>query len=181
MNIEIVKIGNPVLLGKKADVPLRELGTRKFQVFIGRMVWTMRKAQGVGLAANQVGQNKKVFVMECRNSKRYSKSPRIPLQAYVNPRIVRTSKAAEKDWEGCLSIPGYRGLVPRFRWVTFEAYTPGGLKIRKTVRGFEARVVQHEIDHLNGFFYINRMRDLKNWMALEEFNRRFKSGLQDHG
>jgi peptide deformylase len=181
MKINIVKIGNPVLLGKKADVPLRELGSKKFQVFIGRMVWTMRKAQGVGLAANQIGHNKRVFVMECRNSKRYPKSPGFTLQAYVNPRIIRTSKSVGLDWEGCLSIPGYRGLVPRFRRITFEAYTPGGLKIRKTVRGFEARVVQHEIDHLNGFFYINRMRDLKYWMALDEFNRRFKSGLKDRG
>ena len=179
MKLPIVKIGNPVLRRKTSNVPSRELKSKNFPAFLKQMVLTMRRAQGVGLAANQVGDNRRAFVMECRGNKRYPRVGSFPLQGYVNARIVKYSKAVEKDWEGCLSIPGFRGIVPRSRWVTFEAQTPGGLKIRKTVRGFEARVVQHEIDHLNGFFYIDRMRDWKSWMHLEEFNRHFKAGVRD--
>ena len=175
----IVKIGNPVLRRKISNVSLYQLKNKKFQAFLKQMALTMRKAQGVGLAANQIGQNRRVFVMECHGNKRYPKVASFPLQAYVNARIVKYSKSVVKGWEGCLSIPGFRGIVPRSRWVTFEATTPGGLRIRRTVRGFEARVVQHEVDHLNGFFYIDRMRDWKSWMHLEEFNRRFKARVQD--
>ncbi|SRR5579871_1503826 len=175
----IVKIGNPVLRRKISNVPLGKLKGKEFTGFLRQMVLAMRKAQGVGLAANQVGQNRRVFVMECRGNKRYPKVASFPLQGYVNARIVAYSKSTVKGWEGCLSIPGFRGLVPRSRWVTFEALTPGGLKIRKTVRGFEARVVQHEMDHLNGFFYIDRMGDWKSWTHLEEFNRHFRARIRD--
>jgi peptide deformylase len=77
-------------------------------------------------------------------------------------------------WEGCLSIPGYRGLVPRAHRVIFKAFTDQGQKIKKSVSGFEARVVQHEVDHLNGFFYIDRMPNLRLWLHTDEFMKRFK-------
>jgi peptide deformylase len=117
--------------------------------------------------------------MECRSNKRYPRRPNFPLQAYLNPRIVGYSKAKLWDWEGCLSIPGFRGKVPRSKQVTLTALTPDGRKIRKTVKGFEARVVQHEVDHLNGLFYIDRMRDFSTWTHLEEFNKRFKYHVSD--
>lgn len=179
MKLPIVKIGNPVLRKKISALPPQERRGKKFLAFLRDMVVTMREAQGVGLAANQAGQNRRIFVMECRGNKRYPRVASFPLQAYVNARILKYSKEKETGWEGCLSIPGFRGKVPRSKWVTFEALTPGGLKIRKTVRGFEARVVQHEVDHLNGFFYINRMKDWKSWTHLEEFNRHFKSRIRD--
>ncbi len=143
------------------------------------MVATMRHAQGVGLAANQVGSDSRVFVMECRGNRRYPARPAFSLQAYLNPRIVKYSKAKLSDWEGCLSIPGFRGKVPRSKQVTFEALTPDGRRVRKTVNGFEARVVQHEVDHLNGFFYVDRMRDFRTWTHLEEFNRKFGIKIKD--
>lgn len=177
--LNIVKIGNPVLRKRISNVPLGKLKGKKFTAFLREMTRIMRGARGVGLAANQIGQNRRIFVIECRGNKRYPKVASFPLQAYVNARIVKYSKSLEKGWEGCLSIPGFRGMVPRSRWVTFEATTPGGLRIRRTVRDFEARVVQHEVDHLNGFFYIDRMRDWKSWMHLEEFNWHFKSHIKD--
>ncbi|HJT25471.1 MAG TPA: peptide deformylase [bacterium] len=179
MKQPIVKIGHPVLRRKISNIPLREMRKKTFLAFLNQMALTMRRAQGVGLAANQVGENRRAFVMECHGNKRYPRVASFPLQAYVNARIVEYSKSKVNGWEGCLSIPGFRGLVPRSTWVTFEAQTPGGLKIRKTVRGFEARVVQHEIDHLNGFFYIDRMKDWKSWMHLEQFNRHFKARVRD--
>ena len=143
------------------------------------MVKTMHRAQGVGLAANQVGRHYRALVMECRGNRRYPKVISFPLQTYLNARIIKYSRTLEKGWEGCLSIPGFRGMVPRSKQVTFEAMLPDGKTIRRTVRGFEARVIQHEVDHLNGYFYIDRMKDLRSWMHLEEFNRHFKAHIKD--
>lgn len=180
MLLPIVKIGNEVLRRKIKNVPRRRLTTKAFKRFLKDMVVTMRGAQGVGLAANQVGENARVFVMECRGNRRYPRGGSVPLQAYLNVRIIRLSKTVVRDWEGCLSIPGFRGMVPRAKQVTFEALTPDGKKVRRTVKGFEARIVQHEVDHLNGHFYIDRMRDKKTWMHLEEFNKRFKAKIKDN-
>jgi peptide deformylase len=180
MILPIVKIGNEVLRRKIKNVPSASLNSRAFRSFLKNMVGTMHQAQGVGLAANQVGKALRVFVMECRGNRRYPRVESFPLQVYVNVRIIRRSRTVVNDWEGCLSIPGFRGMVPRARQVTFEALTPEGKKVRRTVKGFEARVVQHEVDHLNGHFYIDRMKDKTTWMHLEEFNRRFKSKVRDN-
>jgi len=179
MKLPIVKIGNPILRQKIRKVPSALLDKKAFRDFLRNMVATMRGAHGVGLAANQVGKDSRVFVMECRGNRRYPRVTSVPLQAYLNVRIVRRSKAVEKGWEGCLSIPDFRAIVPRAKQVTFEALTPEGKKVRRTVKDFEARIVQHEVDHLNGHFYIDRM-DKKTWMHLEEFNRRFKSKVRDN-
>jgi peptide deformylase len=173
----LTKIGNPILRKKAPPIPAKKW--KGLRLFLKTMAVTMRHAQGVGLAANQVGSVLRAFVMENKGSARYPRRDAFPLQAYLNPRIVRYSKAQVSDWEGCLSIPGFRGKVPRAREVVLEAFTPEGRKVRKAFRGFEARVVQHEVDHLNGFFYIDRMKDWATWMHLEEFNRRLKLRVQD--
>ena len=179
MKLKLVKIGNPVLRKKILSISKMGMRIKRFRSFLKIMVTTMRHAGGVGLAANQVGENQRVFVMECQGNGRYPSRPAFPLQAYLNPRIVSYSKAKLLDWEGCLSIPGFRGKVPRSKQVTFEALTPDGRRVRKTVRGFEARVVQHEVDHLNGLFYVDRMRDLSSWTHLEEFNKKFGIKVKD--
>ncbi|HTC20890.1 MAG TPA: peptide deformylase [bacterium] len=179
MEYKIVKIGNPVLRKKTRAVTGRRLVSKKFQNFLKKMVPEMRKAKGVGLAANQLGFGDRALVMECLGNKRYPRVESFPLQTYINARIIEYSLSKEKGWEGCLSIPGFRGVVPRSKWVTFEAQKPNGQKIRRTVHGFEARVIQHEVDHLNGYFYMDRMNGLKTWMHLEEFNRHFKSKIRD--
>jgi len=179
MKLPIVKIGNPVLRKKIKDIHPALLRLKAFEKFLKDMVTTMRGAQGVGLAANQVGEDLRCFVMECRGNKRYPKVKSVPLQAYLNVRIVKRSKQRVPGWEGCLSIPGYRGLVPRSKSVTFTALTPDGRKLRRTVRDFEARIVQHEVDHLDGHFYIDRIKDKKTWMHLEEFNERTGARVKD--
>jgi len=179
MTLKIVKIGNPILRRKARPVPAHLFRTPSLRRFIRNMVSTMRRAQGVGLAANQVAQGRRVMVMECRGNRRYPKAASFPLRAYFNIRIVHRSKRKVKGWEGCLSIPGFRGLVPRSQRVTFRAVTPDGSKVEKTVSGFEARVVQHEVDHLNGLFYVDRMDGFKSWTHLEEFNRRLRFKIRD--
>lgn len=179
MRLKLTKIGNPVLRKKTGVVPPKQIKLRSFKSFLKNMVATMRWAQGVGLAANQVGENKRVMVMECRGNKRYPRGNAFPLQTYMNPRIIQYSRASQKGWEGCLSIPGFRGKVVRSKVILFEGRAPDGSLVRKTFRGFEARVVQHEVDHLNGLFYVDRMKDLKSWTQLEEFNKKSKYKIND--
>jgi peptide deformylase len=181
MKLPIVKIGFPVLRQSCKPVAEAVLRNKKFSGFLKSMVQTMHGAQGVGLAANQVGINLRAIVLECRANKRYPRSPHFPLQAYVNPRIVKKSKKMIIDWEGCLSIPGYRGSVPRHESILVEATTPGGKRIRRRVTGFEARVFQHEIDHINGFVYVDRMPNLRTLMHEDEmlrFARAAKAGTK---
>lgn len=167
--LPIVRIGHPVLRRRTAELPLEQLKSSTVRTLIKAMVPTMRKAQGVGLAANQVGVGLNLAVLECRASRRYPGKDDFPLQAYANIHIVKYSKKQVVDWEGCLSVPGYRGLVPRSESVTFEALTPEGKPVKRSVKGFQARVIQHETDHLNGLCYLDRMIDMRSLTHLDEF------------
>ncbi|OGW91833.1 MAG: peptide deformylase [Omnitrophica bacterium RIFCSPHIGHO2_02_FULL_63_14] len=167
MVLSIVKIGHPVL---RRICPLVKKGSLRspgLHQLIGRMVATMRKADGVGLAANQVAAPIKLVVLECASNRRYPGRDDFPLEVLINPRILKYSKDTVRDWEGCLSIPGYRGIVARSRQVTYSAITPEGKKIMRTVSGFCARVIQHEVDHVNGLVYMDRMKDLRHWVHLD--------------
>lgn len=179
MKYPIVKIGTPVLRKKTRQVPRTRLKTAACRTFLKDMVTAMRRANGVGLAANQLGFDRRALVMECAGNKRYPRVGSFPLQTYLNARIVSYSKQKEWGWEGCLSIPGYRGLVPRSKRVIFEATLPDGRQVRRTLKGFEARVLQHEVDHLDGCFYVDRMPDLRRWVHLDEFNRHFGRQIRD--
>lgn len=178
-SLRIVKIGHPVLREKCQRVEAARLVDAKFRQFLKEMVQTMHRSEGVGLAANQVGEGIQVIVLECNLSERYPEAEPVPLQTYLNPRIVEYSEAVEEDWEGCLSIPGYRGMVPRSKAVTFEALNEKGELVRRRVTDFQARVIQHEVDHINGLFYMDRMPDLQAWCHLEEFNRRLGLKVRD--
>ena len=174
-NLPIVKIGRGVLREKCAEIPSRAWGqpprglSAEFQKLVKDMVETMHKNEGVGLAANQIGKGIRLVVLECKTNKRYPDADDFSLEVFFNPKITHYSKEKVSGWEGCLSIPGYRGMTPRAKSVTFTALTPEGKKIEKTVRDFHARVIQHEIDHIDGFFYMDRMEDLHHWVHLEEF------------
>ncbi|HVM32387.1 MAG TPA: peptide deformylase [bacterium] len=181
MILPIVKIGTPLLRRKTAAVPSALAGSKGLKKLLGKMAATMRHADGVGLAANQVGVNLRLFAMESQKNRRYPKAPAFPLRFYLNAKIVKASKKKVRGWEGCLSIPGYRGLVPRHEWLTFTALTPEGARVRRTVRGFEARVIQHEIDHLNGFFYMDRMKGLRDWFHLDLWDARFRPKVRGRG
>jgi len=181
MIMPIVKIGRAVIRTPCVDVTEKARVRAEFRRFIDSMVKTMYKAEGVGLAANQVGVGIRAIVLESRADRRYPDSPAFPLQAYINPRIVKASRKKLLDWEGCLSIPGYRGLVPRHEEIVVEATTPDGEKVRRTVSGFEARVFQHEIDHINGFVYIDRMPDMKTLMHEDEMARHIDAARKAAG
>jgi len=162
--------GHPLLARKTKRVALTSIKDGKWALIIQNMRSTMKKAQGVGLAANQVAQGIQLILLESRKNKRYPWAPSFPLHVYFNPKILHRSRGQQWDWEGCLSIPGYRGRVPRSQTITFEAWLPNAKKVIRTVRGFEARVLQHEVDHLNGLFYVDRMKNLKSWVHTDQFD-----------
>lgn len=171
-NPGVLLIGHPMLRRKALPLPRSALKRKNVQQHIRNMIAVMRRSQGVGLAANQVGLPWDIFVMENRSSRRYPGRPSFPLRIFVNADIVEHSQRIVHDFEGCLSIPGYRGRVPRARAVTLKAWDEQGRTIIHRFSGFEARVVQHECDHLQGFFYVDRMPDMKNWFAVPEPSKR---------
>jgi peptide deformylase len=157
--------GNPILRMKAKPVALAEIKKRSFQKFIKSMFFTMREVGGVGLAAPQVGVPLRLAVIRVGK-----KSPSIVL---INPKIESHSKTEQQDWEGCLSFPSVRGLVPRYEKMVVSYYDEAGKKQRKIIDRFsEARVFQHEIDHLDGALYVDRMRDMKSLMAFSEYKKR---------
>jgi peptide deformylase len=124
---------------------------------------TMHALNGVGLAAPQIGISLRVVIFEVANNPRYPEAETVPQTVLINPVLTPLSNAMEEGWEGCLSVPGMRGLVPRYTHLRYQGRDEYGAIIDRTVSGFHARVVQHECDHLDGILYPMRIRDLKNF------------------
>jgi peptide deformylase len=124
---------------------------------------TMHALNGVGLAAPQIGINLRVVIFEVNSNPRYPDAETVPQTVLINPVLTPLSDAMEEGWEGCLSIPGMRGLVPRYTHLRYQGCDEYGALIDRTVSGFHARVVQHECDHLDGILYPMRIRDLKDF------------------
>jgi len=129
----------------------------KVQENVSDMIDTMRHYQGVGLAAPQIGLLQRIIVLEVANNKRYPQAENIELDILINPEILECSQQTEIGWEGCLSIPGFRGEVLRPVSITYQALNLAQEMLIKTVYGFHARIIQHEIDHLNGILFTQRM------------------------
>jgi peptide deformylase len=123
----------------------------------------MQALSGAGLAAPQIGVQQRLVIFGFTSSPRYPNAEPVPFTILINPVITPLSDATEEGWEGCLSVPGMRGLVPRFTWLRYQGFDQYGQPIDRTVRDFHARVVQHECDHLDGILYPTRIRDLRNF------------------
>ena len=169
--LKVTRLGHPVLRIVTENVALRELESTAMQKFIDDMIETMKEYDGVGLAADQVHESKQVAVLEVADNPRYPHKPRVPLTVLVNPTITPLSEDMEEDWEGCLSIPDLRGMVPRYKSVRVQALDRQGKEIDFVANDFHARVIQHEVDHLNGKVYLDRMRDFSTLTFLQEFAR----------
>ena len=140
--------------------PVVEFGTPQLLELLADMRDTMREYDGVGLAAPQIGVNLRVVIFGAAASPRYPDAEEVPDTVLINPVIMPLGSEMEGDWEGCLSIPGLRGVVPRFKTIRYQGVDEHGIAIDRTVSGFHARVVQHECDHLDGILYPMRIRDL---------------------
>lgn len=169
--LKVARLGHPILRQVTVNLSKPELSSAAVQQLIDDMVETMKEYDGVGLAADQVHVSKQIAVYEVADNPRYPGKPHIPLTVLINPRITPVSEEMEEDWEGCLSIPDLRGRVPRYQRIRVRAWDREGREIDFVADDFHARVIQHELDHLNGGVYLDRMRDMKSLAFLQEFAR----------
>lgn len=176
MILKVARLGHPVLRQKAKTVPRQKILSPGIQAFIQDLIETMREYDGVGIAAPQVHLSLQVAVIQVDHNLRYPKAPRIPLTILINPQVKPASRQRVLDWEGCLSVEGLRGKVPRWRSVEVKAYNAKGQPLRFKASGFFARVIQHEWDHLQGKLFLDRMPDLRTLTHLTEYARYWAKG-----
>ena len=162
----ILRMGDPFL--RRVASPVTEFATPALKELVQDMLDTMRANDGAGLAAVQIGVPLRVVVFELALNPRYPDAPPVPLTVLVNPEIELFGDERETGWEGCLSVPGFRGLVPRYKRLRYRGFDELGEPIDRTVTDFHARVVQHECDHLDGILYPQRIEDLTSFGFQEE-------------
>ncbi|MEK9826488.1 MAG: peptide deformylase, partial [Methylotenera sp.] len=160
---EVLRMGEPVLLQKAASV--EAFDTPELHALIQDLEDTMKHMNGAGIAAPQIGVSQRVVIFgqketDTAKNPRYPDADAVPYTVLINPVLTPQDAAMEDGWEGCLSVPGMRGIVPRFQRLHYTGYDQFGNKIDRLVSGFHARVVQHECDHLDGILYPMRMEDI---------------------
>jgi len=159
-------MGDPRLL--RVSRPVTRFNTPELQTLLTDMHDTMQALDGAGLAAPQIGVDLRVVIFGVVSNPRYPDAGPVPQTVLINPVLTRLDDELEEGWEGCLSVPGMRGLVPRFLRLRYQGFDAAGAPIDRTVDGFHARVVQHECDHLDGILYPMRIRDMRNFGFTEE-------------
>ena len=158
---EILKMGDPRLL--RIAQPVKAFNTQELLTLVGDMFETMHAANGAGLAAPQIGVDLALVIFGFSKNQRYPDAPPVPETVLINPTITPLDNQEEEGWEGCLSVPGMRAVVPRFARIRYSGFDPQGLLIEREAEGFHARVVQHECDHLIGKLYPMRVRDFSRF------------------
>ncbi len=156
---KVLKMGDPLLYKRAEDV--REFGTPELDALIRDMFDTMAALNGAGLAAPQIGVSKRVVIFEVQSNPRYPDAEAVPRTILINPVLELLGSEMEDGWEGCLSVPGLRGLVSRHKRLRYRGVDEQGKPIDRTVSDFHARVVQHECDHLDGILYPMRLKDIR--------------------
>ena len=168
MERPVLRMGHPVLRRVAEPVPEHEFGSGRIAALVEDLWDTMAARGGIGLAATQIGEASRVVVFGMESSARYPDAPAIPRTVLLNPVIEPLGDEMDEAWEGCLSVPGMRGMVPRHRRIRYGGVTPEGVGIDREAAGFHARVVQHECDHLDGILYPMRMTDMSRFGFEEE-------------
>ena len=158
---KVLKMGDPILL--QAAEPVREFNTAELHALLEDMRDTMQAMQGAGIAAPQIGVSKQVVIFGFDHNSRYPDAEAVPVTVLINPVLEPLSDEMEDGWEGCLSVPGMRGIVPRYKQLRYRGFDEKGQAIDRTVSDFHARVVQHECDHLQGILYPMRIKDFRNF------------------
>jgi peptide deformylase len=160
---KILKMGDPRLLRTAQLVPAEMLGSLELKQLIEDMVDTMHANDGVGLAAPQIGVDLQLVIFGFEQNERYPDKLAVPQTVLINPVITPLGAEQEDGWEGCLSLPGLRGVVPRYKRICYEGVDPEGVPILREVDDFHARMVQHECDHLSGTLYPMRIQDFAHF------------------
>jgi len=162
---EVLKMGDPRLLEK--SLPVEAFGTPRLLELVADMRDTMAHLNGAGLAAPQIGVPLRVVIFGVTHNPRYPDAEEVPDTVLINPVITPIGEEIEEAWEGCLSVQGMRGVVPRFKRLHYRGFDESGQAIDRSVEGFHARVVQHECDHLDGILYPMRIRDMSKFGFVE--------------
>lgn len=165
----IVQLGAEVL--RQVAGPIADATGIETQALIAALADTLAGTQGVGLAAPQVGVSKRLIIVASKPTSRYPNAPLMAPTVMINPSFRPNSNTQEKDWEGCLSIPGIRALVPRYKEITISYTDQHGANVNQQLSGFVARVFQHEYDHLEGLVYLDRIESTRDIVAESEYFR----------
>jgi peptide deformylase len=163
---EVLRMGHPVL--RERAKPVEKFASPELRALLLDMQDTMAAKSGAGLAAPQIGVGQRVVIFGVDHNPRYPDAEPVPFTVLVNPKIVILTRDIEEDWEGCLSVPGMRGIVPRYTKLRYTGFDVEGNPIERLAEGFHARVVQHECDHLDGILYPQRMMDMSRFGFNEE-------------
>lgn len=166
----IIQLGNPVLRQKAAWVD--NVSDESVQQLIDDLIATVAKANGVGIAAPQIAEQKRLFIVASRPNPRYPNAPEMEPTAMINPKIVARSTEVVKGWEGCLSVPGIRGLVPRYQAIEVEYTDRYGKLQKQEFTDFVARIFQHEYDHLDGIVFVDRLENTLDMITEQEYQNR---------
>lgn len=164
----VLRMGDPRL--RRVAEPVEAFDTPELRALISDMFDTMDACDGAGLAAIQIGVMLRVVIFGMQSNPRYPDAPPVPVTVLINPHIEALGDARVDGWEGCLSVPGMRGVVPRFERIRYRGFDPEGRAIDREADGFHARVVQHECDHLDGILYPQRIADLRTFGFIEELD-----------
>jgi peptide deformylase len=163
---EVLRMGHPVLREKAK--PVESFDSPELHALVADMKETMAAQNGAGLAAPQIGVSQRVVIFGVEQNPRYPDADEVPFTILVNPKLTMLTRDVEEGWEGCLSVPGMRGVVPRYLKLRYTGFDERGNPIDRVAEGFHARVVQHEVDHLDGILYPMRMTDMSRFGFTKE-------------
>lgn len=169
--LQISQLGNPVL--RRQSQFVENIKCDRIQQLIDNLISTVQQANGVGIAAPQVAMGDRLFIVASRPNLRYPQAPTIEPTAMINPQIIANSTETVKDWEGCLSVPGIRGLVPRSRSIEIEYTSRDGKLHQQELTDFVARIFQHEYDHLDGIVFLDKVESTQELMTEDEYQQQF--------
>lgn len=179
MPLEIIEIGHPILREVAQELAPDDISSTPVQQFIDDLIATKRAANGAGIAANQVANTRRIFVVEIVDNPRYQYKPEYPLTVMVNPKISFLSERRFLNYEGCLSIPNLRGVVERCPEIRVEGFDRDGCAVDFEVRGITAGTFQHELDHLDGILFPDRVKDPKTFCTWDEFKKRYEPDFKE--
>ena len=174
-DFNIAQIGHPILRNKTKDIPINEIKSENTKKIIEKMIKTMRKHNGAGLAANQIYEPIRICIIEVLDNPRYKHLNTIPLKVLINPKvIIKKDSATFNSYEGCLSVPNLRGKVKRYNTINVTYYTMDAKKITENIKGLESIVYQHEIDHLDGYLFTDKVEDNSTLVTYENYQKYYE-------
>ena len=174
-DFNIAQIGHPILRNKTKDIPINEIKSENTKKIIEKMIKTMRMHNGAGLAANQIYEPIRICIIEVLDNPRYKHLNTIPLKVLINPKlIIKKDTATFNSYEGCLSVPNLRGKVKRYNTINVTYYTMEAKKITEDIKGLESIVYQHEIDHLDGYLFTDKVEDNSTLVTYENYQKYYE-------